>query len=122
MADFQPADWAQDYEQHGREVMQTRQAKAGREEQFVRLDGSRAWVRTSKIPLFGPDGCVVGLLGSYEDISAHKQFENALRLRNRTLEASVHAIVITDCRQENRIVYANPAFEAMTGYGTALTR
>ena len=116
VADFQPTELAEKYSRQGAEVIQTGQARIGYEEQFVRPDGSRAWVRTSKIPLFDPEGHVVGLLGSYEDITAHKQFESALRLRNRALEASVHAIAITDCHQDNNVVYVNPAFEAMTGY------
>ena len=43
--------------------------------------------------------------------------EEALKLRNRAIEASPNAILITDCRQSDQpIVYVNPAFERITGY------
>jgi diguanylate cyclase (GGDEF)-like protein/PAS domain S-box-containing protein len=46
--------------------------------------------------------------------------EATLRLRNRALEASVNAILITNCTQpDNPIEYVNPAFERITGYSAA---
>jgi diguanylate cyclase (GGDEF)-like protein/PAS domain S-box-containing protein len=48
------------------------------------------------------------------DITERRLSEETLRLRNRAIEASVNAIIITDV--EGRIEYANPAFERMTGY------
>ena len=43
--------------------------------------------------------------------------QQALRLRDRAIESSVNAILITDCRQPDQpIVYVNPAFERITGY------
>lgn len=41
----------------------------------------------------------------------------ALRLRDRAIESSINAILIADARTEgNPIVYANPAFERITGH------
>lgn len=48
------------------------------------------------------------------DISERRMSEDTLRLRNRALEASVNAIMITDVH--GVIEYANPAFERITGY------
>ena len=46
--------------------------------------------------------------------------QEALRLRDRALESSINAIVITDYREaDHPIVYVNPAFERMTGYASA---
>lgn len=45
--------------------------------------------------------------------------QDALRLRDRAIESSVNAILITDCRQPDQpIVYVNPAFERITGYSS----
>lgn len=44
----------------------------------------------------------------------------ALRLRDRAIESSINAILIADARSEgNPIVYANPAFERITGHPAA---
>ena len=55
--------------------------------------------------------CVCGL---GVDITERKQAEENLRLRDRALQASVNAIVITDL--EGTVEYVNPAFEKITGY------
>jgi diguanylate cyclase (GGDEF)-like protein/PAS domain S-box-containing protein len=56
--------------------------------------------------------CGIGI-----DITARQQKEEKLRLRNRAIEASVNAIIITDI--DGAIEYANPAFERITGYPLA---
>ncbi|HEY0846966.1 MAG TPA: EAL domain-containing protein [Noviherbaspirillum sp.] len=48
------------------------------------------------------------------DITERRRSEESLRLRNRAIEASVNAVVITDL--DGNIEYANSAFERITGY------
>ncbi len=51
------------------------------------------------------------------DITARKQMEERLILRERCLEAASNGIVIADHRQpDDPIIYCNAAFERMTGY------
>lgn len=50
------------------------------------------------------------------DISARIAADNALRLRNRALESTVNAVVITRASGDFEIEYVNPAFENLTGY------
>lgn len=58
--------------------------------------------------------CGMGL-----DIRERRLSEASLYLRNRALEASVNAIIITD--SDGVIEYANPAFEHITGHSLAQT-
>ncbi|KRB66348.1 sensor domain-containing phosphodiesterase [Noviherbaspirillum sp. Root189] len=55
--------------------------------------------------------CIAGL---GVDITERLKAEEALRLRDRAIQASVNAIVITDLN--GNVEYANPAFERITGY------
>jgi diguanylate cyclase (GGDEF)-like protein/PAS domain S-box-containing protein len=43
-------------------------------------------------------------------------FTDTLRLRNRAIEASLNAVIITDARGDHAIEYVNPSFERITGY------
>ncbi len=52
-----------------------------------------------------------------QDIAARERLEKDLELRNRAIEASPNAIIITSAAAPNYpIEYVNPAFERMTGY------
>lgn len=47
----------------------------------------------------------------------NRLFTETLRLRNRAIESSLNAIVLTDARHPDHVVeYVNPAFERITGY------
>ncbi|MFC5509591.1 EAL domain-containing protein [Massilia jejuensis] len=60
------------------------------------------------------------IFGTGLDISARKQTEQGLRVRERAIYSSVNAIVITCCENgKNLVEYVNPAFEQMTGYTLA---
>src|SRR5690606_34914925 len=51
------------------------------------------------------------------DIAARKRTEQALQLRQRAIEASANAIIITSATAPDyAIEYVNPAFERITGY------
>ena len=62
-----------------REVMETGHPKINYEEPQVRADGSKAWLRTSKVPLRDKDGTIIGVLGTYEDITERKRAEETLK-------------------------------------------
>jgi diguanylate cyclase (GGDEF)-like protein/PAS domain S-box-containing protein len=60
------------------------------------------------------------LFGMGVDISARREQEKLLRLRERALHAANNGIVITRYEgRENPIEYMNPAFERITGYPLA---
>ncbi|HZW11980.1 MAG TPA: EAL domain-containing protein [Noviherbaspirillum sp.] len=55
-----------------------------------------------------------------EDIAARRRAEQGLELRQRAIEASANAIIITSALPPNYpIEYVNPAFERITGYSAA---
>ena len=55
-----------------------------------------------------------------EDIAARKRAEDGLQLRQRAIDASANAIIITSALPPHYpIEYVNPAFERITGYSAA---
>ena len=80
---------------------------------------SESWISRSQLPLLEQCGEVVGVVDCYEDITARKRSELAMRLRLRALDASVNAILISRVTAQGTVIeYANPAFARMTGYST----
>jgi rsbT co-antagonist protein RsbR len=73
--DFTTAELASAYGADDRQVMESGEAKVNFEERIQHPDGMLGWLLTSKIPLRMPDGTVVGVLVSLEDITARKQAE-----------------------------------------------
>ncbi|BDT60470.1 hypothetical protein MasN3_39640 [Massilia varians] len=68
-------------------------------------------------------GTLPVVFGTGMDITARKQAEIGLRVRERAIYSSLNAIVITRCEaHEHRIDYVNPAFERITGYPLAEIR
>ena len=66
------------------------------------------------MPLRDREGKVIGIIGTYEDITERKRAE-AERMRLMTaIEQAAEGVVVTDA--EGEIEYVNPAFSAMTGY------
>lgn len=78
------ADQAELYRADDAHVMSSGEARLGYEEPQTAPDGSTRWLRTSKIPLRDQHDEVIGMLGTYEDITPQKQSEaDQLRLQNR---------------------------------------
>jgi PAS domain S-box-containing protein len=59
------------------------------EEWVVFPDGSRILMDTQKVPIYGPDGEIKGLVGICRDITERKQMEEELRLAHNELEKRV---------------------------------
>lgn len=73
------ADLAPDFREKDIWVMEQNQSKVLYEETQRHVDGQQQWLLTTKVPLRDESGEVIGLLGSYEDISARKQAEVEIR-------------------------------------------
>ncbi len=79
---------AEAYRADDRRVMETGTPKVGYEEPQPTPEGTQIWLRTSKIPLRDGDGQIVGVLGTYEDITASKQAREALQRSEALLRKS----------------------------------
>ncbi len=89
--DFQMmwAEHAELYRADDRAVMASGIPKLFYEEPLTGPDGRALWLSTSKLPLRGADGGIVGVLGVYEDITERKRAEVAIRELNADLERRV---------------------------------
>jgi sigma-B regulation protein RsbU (phosphoserine phosphatase) len=79
-------------------------------------DGREVFTESTGTPISDSQGNLLKWRGVDHDVTERKRFEDALRLRDRAIEASSVGIIITDPhRPGNPIIYANPAFIQMTG-------
>ncbi len=73
--DFFPRNIAEQFYRDDAVVLKRGQSIVDREELLAESDGVERWLRTSKLPLLGDNGEVVGLVGFGQDISLEKQLE-----------------------------------------------
>ncbi len=71
------------------EVIESEIAKLGIIETQVQLDGSLRWIETNKVPLRSPEGQVMGLVGTYQDVTERQQAQFDVNLTNERLELTV---------------------------------
>ncbi len=70
---------AEGYTADDREVMALGTAKLGIEESITPSEGETKWVETNKLPLQDGDGNVIGIVGTFQDITVRKQAEQTMR-------------------------------------------
>ncbi len=61
-----------------REVMESKRSKINYEEPQTRLDGSKIWLNSSKVPLIDEYGVAHGVIGAHFDITDRKNYEEKL--------------------------------------------
>lgn len=82
--DFYPADRAQEFYIDEREVLAGRRIVGKVEKQYT--DGSpERWTLTSKVPFYGRDGKIMGVVGVSKDITDLKKMERQLANANEQL-------------------------------------
>lgn len=87
--------------------------------EFRTKSGERAVLEINVRPVFD-DGEIVEIQGVARDITQRVEQEQKLELRNRAIEDSQLGITISEITDgEESIVFANSAFEALTGYDKA---
>lgn len=80
--------------------------------------GNLAWLDTNKIPLHNTMGEVIGILGTYEDITPKKIADDALRDSEAKYRAIVESFdgLIYICSQNYEVEFMNDKFKERTGY------
>jgi PAS domain S-box-containing protein len=110
---------ADHYVADDREVVSDGVPKLDYEESQLRADGSQGWLKTSKVPMFDDEGRVVGMLGTYEDITDRVHAQQALRESEHFLAdilENIPAMVFVKDARDLRFVRVNPAAERGLGY------
>ncbi len=77
------------YRQCDRIVMDSDTAELGIVESQLRADGTKNWLETNKVPLHDAEDNVIGILGTFQDITLQKQAEQALHRYKEELELRV---------------------------------
>lgn len=96
-------------------VINSNQPKLNYEEEQIDLKTKiKKWLRTNKVPLYDQDGNIIGVLGTYEDITEIKNVNDRIRMFSRIIEQSPVNIVITNL--DGNIIYTNTEFTKITSY------
>lgn len=77
---------AERFRSDDRAVMDSGKERLGIEEPQTRADGSTFWLRTSKVPLRDGQGNVMGVLGTYEDVTDSRRTQEELERHRKRLE------------------------------------
>lgn len=127
------AKWYQDWD---REVMESGEPQYGIREELRMKDGSTVWIETSKVPLRSLDDEVIGVLGTFQDVTERHQAEQqrerdmelldervqartqALRKANETLRREVEERVRLQAKERKQRAYA----EALRDTAAAMAR
>jgi PAS domain S-box-containing protein len=107
-------DQAELYRRDDREVLEKNQPQLDIAEPQLGADGVLRRVQTAKLPLHDDDGAVIGVLGTYADVTELWRSKQERAHLAQVIEQAVESVVITD--PDGVINYVNPAFEKNTGY------
>lgn len=115
------AEQADLYVADDQNVMATGESRIGYEEPQTTPDGTKIWLRTSKVPIRDPFGEVSGILGMYEDITSRKATEEALRLSEERFNLAMRASNdgMWDWNMATETLYFSPRWKSMLGYQDA---
>ena len=99
------------------EVIRTDQSQMNIISPQRQADNREAWIESTIVPLHDEDGNVIGVLGTYHDITEKRVAEDKLiksEAKYRSLaEQSLQSIAILT---SNKLLYYNPAFKELVGY------
>ncbi|MEM7772449.1 MAG: PAS domain S-box protein [Cyanobacteria bacterium P01_A01_bin.37] len=106
---------ADSYRADDREVMERSRAKLESLETQFQANGDLIFVETNKFPVYSLADQVVGVLGTYEDITERRKVEAAMRLKLEATETATDGIGIL---QGDIYLYLNRAHLDLFGYAS----
>ncbi len=99
-------------------VVAEAKGRFGYQEPQTRADDRVAWLRTNKVPLEDAQGQIMGVLGTYDDITEQRANMEALRNREAdlriTLDSIGDGVISTD--NSGLVRRMNPVAERLTGW------
>jgi PAS domain S-box-containing protein len=105
------------YRSDDKNIIETGISKIGYEEPQTTPEGKIIWLRTSKFPLKDNEGNIIGVLGTYEDITEKKMAEELLKESEEKFRIlanmSPTSILLY---QDDKWIYANPASQKLSEY------
>jgi PAS domain S-box-containing protein len=110
--DLFPGREAARYRDDDRKVMATGVSLV--QDEYATGKGGARWFQVIKTPVTDEQGNPSGVICSVRDISERKQAEEAVLTQTRVLESMAEGVTVTDA--DGKIIYSNPAFDAMFGY------
>lgn len=111
------AEQAAHFVDSDREVIESGVPKFAIVEPLTRFDGQTIWIETIKVPLRDENGQIIGVLGTWQDVTQRQQSEDALRhseQRYRSLiTATAQMVWISNARGSQ--LQVTPPLEEFTG-------
>ncbi len=83
---------AESYRRDDKEVMDKAESKMNYEEIQTNAEGKTVWLLTSKVPLRNMEDEIIGMLGTYDDITPLKEKEAELKSKNEELERFTYTV------------------------------
>jgi len=116
-ADFYPQEFARATLESERKLLNTGTPLLDQEEKITGRDGRTHWVSTTKIPLRGEGGEVVGILGISRDIKGVKRAERQVRDSDALYQSLIESLPQCIFRKdaEGHYVYVNQRLCALFG-------
>lgn len=102
------------FRESDRQVLETGISELNIIEPQQQADGKQSWLNTNKIPLRDTQGNVVGILGTYEDITERKQAQENLRLIQFALDRVQDCVFLVE--PDGSFCYVNEAACRNLGY------
>lgn len=99
--------------QKDRETMARDESTLDIVEQMTLIDGRTVWLSTNKVPMHDEKGRVIGLLGTWQDITDRKRVEEEQRKLKSLIEHSRDFIAVSDL--DGRITFMNRGAKKMIG-------
>ena len=112
--DFVDKNLADSFRANDLAAVEAASPRANEERLTFAADGYQGLFETTKVPMWGTDGSLIGVLGIAHNITERKHLEEQLHLAASVFTHAREGIMIT--ATDGRIIDVNETFTAITGY------